>query len=77
MAKKKLTFEDGIVEFEGIVDSLEKGALPLEESMKAYEKAVALEQSLRAMLNSMDGRIRELTAQGQTDFEEISHADDE
>ena len=37
MARKKLTFEDGMQELEEIVRSLEQGQMPLEESFKESE----------------------------------------
>ena len=70
MAKKKLTFEDGMQELEEIVRSLEMGQLPLEESFKAFERATALKKSLEEMLNEGDRRIRVLTQSGEREMEE-------
>lgn len=42
MAKRKgKTFEELLEETESLVDALEDGTLPLEASLKAYEKGVA------------------------------------
>ncbi len=64
--KKKITFEEGMQELEALVHGLETGELSLEDSFKAYEKAVALKNSLSAMLDEGDRRIRVLTESGET-----------
>ena len=63
--KKKITFEEGMQELEALVRSLESGQLPLEDSFKAYERAVALKDSLNALLDESDKRIRVLTETGE------------
>ena len=70
MAKKKLTFEDGMQELEELVRSLEQGKMPLEESFKAFERATALQQALRQMLDEGDRRIRVLTLSGERELDE-------
>ena len=62
----KITFEQGMQELETLVHTLESGQLPLEDSFKAYEKAVALKNSLSALLDEGDKRIRVLTDSGET-----------
>ena len=69
MAKKKLTFEDGMQELEQLVRALERGEMPLEESFKAFEKAVELQKSLSAMLEEGDRRIRILTEAGERELQ--------
>ena len=64
--KKKITFEAGMEELEGLVRSLESGQMPLEESFKAYERAIALRDSLNALLDEGDKRIRLLTESGES-----------
>ena len=64
--KKKITFEEGMQELEALVHGLETGELSLEDSFKAYEKAVALKNSLSALLDEGDKRIRVLTESGET-----------
>ena len=53
--KKKITFEEGMQELEALVQGLEAGELSLEDSFKAYEKALALKKSLSALLDEGDG----------------------
>ncbi len=69
MARKKLTFEEGMQELEEIVRSLEQGQMPLEESFKAFERATALQKSLQEMLDEGDRRIRVLTEIGERDLD--------
>lgn len=69
MARKKLTFEDGMQELEEIVRSLEQGQMPLEESFKAFERATALQKSLQEMLDEGDRRIRVLTESGEQELD--------
>ena len=63
---KKMTFEDGMRELEELTQSLESGQLPLEESFKAYERAIALRDKLNALLDEGDRRIRLLTQSGES-----------
>ena len=51
--KKKITFEEGMQELEALVHGLEAGELSLEDSFKAYERAVALKNSLSALLDEV------------------------
>ena len=69
MAKKKLTFEDGMQQLEETVRELEQGQMPLEESLKAFEKAMALQKSLKEILDDGDRRIRVLTESGERELE--------
>lgn len=69
MARKKLTFEEGMQELEEIVRSLEQGHMPLEESFKAFERAKLLQKSLQDMLDDGDRRIRILTEMGERELD--------
>lgn len=70
MAKKKITFESGIQELETLIRALEQGQMPLEESFKAFEKAIELKNTLQEMLDEGDRRIRVLTESGERTIEE-------
>lgn len=70
MARKKLTFEEGMQELEEIVRTLEQGQMPLEESFKAFERATVLQKSLQEMLDEGDRRIRVLTQTGERELDE-------
>ncbi len=65
----KFTYEDGIRELELIVEQLERGEMPLEESFKAFERGMKLTEKLKKLLNDSDARIRELTTTGAKAFD--------
>ena len=67
--KKKISFEEGMQELETLVQALESGELPLEDSFKAYERAVELRDRLNAILDESDKRIRVLTDAGETELD--------
>lgn len=72
--KKKITFEEGMQELEELVRSLESGQMPLEDSFKAYERAMELKKALGAMLDESDKRIRVLTEAGETELDPVGKA---
>lgn len=65
----KFTYEDGVRELMQIVEQLEKGETPLEESFKAFERGMKLAEKLKKILNDGDTRIRELTGTGEKAFD--------
>ena len=65
----KFTYEDGVRELQQIVEQLERGETPLEESFKAFEKGMKLAEKLKKILNDGDARIRELTNVGERAFD--------
>jgi exodeoxyribonuclease VII small subunit len=54
-------FEQALAQLEETVRRLEAGDLPLEESLAAFEKGVALVRALHARLDTVQTRIDELT----------------
>ncbi len=60
-----MRFEEGMAKLEELVEQLEKGALPLEESFKAYEEAAALAKALDGMLKEHEQRVAVLTKDGE------------
>ncbi len=60
------TFEDALDKLEGIVERLEEGEVPLEESLTAYEEGTRLVRFCLETLEKAEGRIRTLseTAEG-------------
>ncbi len=72
MAKKKITFESGIQELETLIRTLEQEQMPLDESFKAFERAVELKKTLQEMLDEGDRRIRVLTENGEQTMGEIT-----
>ncbi len=67
-AKKKETtnkqgpsFEEAMAELEETVRKLDEGDVPLEESLVAFEKGVALVRLLHGRLDAVQQKIDELT----------------
>lgn len=56
-----LPFEAAIKELEDIVDRLEKGNVPLEESIVIYERGEALKKHCDDLLKRAEARIEKIT----------------
>jgi exodeoxyribonuclease VII small subunit len=54
------TFEAALKQLEEIVQKLEKGELPLEESLVLYEKGIGLSRLCHGKLEEAEGRIEVL-----------------
>lgn len=54
------TFELALQQLEQIVQKLEKGELPLEESLKLYEDGIRLSRLCHGKLEEAEGRIEML-----------------
>ncbi len=51
------TFEQALAQLEQIVQKLERGELPLEESLRLYEDGVRLSRLCHGKLEEAEGRI--------------------
>ena len=62
-----LSFEESMTQLEELVNRLEKGDLDLDESLKVYEKAVALREHCRKILDESERRVQTImeTASGE------------
>ena len=56
-----LSFESALAELEKIVDQLEKGQAPLEDSIKLYARGEALKAHCDALLKTAEARIEKIT----------------
>ena len=56
-----LPFEQALAELEAVVDKLEKGAVPLEESIAIYARGEALKKRCEELLKSAEQRIERIT----------------
>lgn len=65
---ENMTFEAGMQELENLVQALEAGQITLEDSFKAYERAVAIRDRLNKLLDESDRRIRVLTENGEREM---------
>ena len=61
MAKKQASFEDRLMELEGLVKKMEGGSLPLNEALAAYEEGMKLSKQLTEELASAEKRMQELS----------------
>lgn len=71
MPKKEIetpSFEQALSELETLVDTLEQGDLSLEDSLKSFERGVALTRTCQQALNAAEQKIQILTEQ-QVDAE--------
>ena len=57
----KLTFEKALAELEQIVQKLEGGAVPLEESVTIYERGEALKRRCEELLRAAEARVEKIT----------------
>lgn len=55
-----LSFEDAVKRLSEIVQKLERGDLPLEESLLLFEEGVSLSRASQAKLDSAQKRVEEL-----------------
>ena len=58
------TFEEQLKELETIVERLERGDLPLEQSLALFEKGVGLSDSCKKELDTAEGRVQILLQKG-------------
>lgn len=64
--EEKIKFEEALGELEGIVKKLERGGLPLEESLEAFEKGMNLSKVCSNKLNEAQRKIEILTKNEET-----------
>jgi exodeoxyribonuclease VII small subunit len=57
------TFEESLKKLETIVEQLEKGDLPLEESLKLFEQGVELSAVCKKELDEAEGKVQMLVKQ--------------
>ncbi|MFZ1904676.1 MAG: exodeoxyribonuclease VII small subunit [Steroidobacteraceae bacterium] len=78
---KPADFEQALAELETLVERLEKGDLPLEEALRAFERGVVLTRQCQASLTAAQQKVEILLKRsGQSDvtpFEEEQSADED
>lgn len=60
-AKNGQKFDDGMAELEAIVARLERGEMPLEEALAAFEAGIALLRTLNQRLSEAEARVELLS----------------
>jgi len=66
----KLTFEQAIQQLKGIVDRIEQGEIPLQDSLEQYEKGMALIKHCRDILQKAEKRIEKISKEERPEPEE-------
>ena len=56
----EMNFEDKLSELETIVEKLEKGQLPLDESLELFEHAITLSRECNNMLKDAKQKVEKL-----------------
>jgi exodeoxyribonuclease VII small subunit len=57
-------FEEQLTELELVVEKLERGELPLDESMVLFERGMGLSKACKTYLDAAEGRIQLLKEDG-------------
>ncbi len=63
MVKREPSFEDAYRQLESVVQKLEAGGLPLEESIALYEEGMRLAQICSRQLDAAELRVTQITAE--------------
>lgn len=63
MPKRELSFEEAYRQLEAVVQKLEAGGLPLEESIALYEEGMQLAQICSRQLDAAELRVTQITAE--------------
>ena len=63
MVKREPSFEDAYRQLEAVVQKLEAGGLPLEESIALYEEGMRLAQVCSRQLDAAELRVTQITAE--------------
>lgn len=59
-----MSFEDAMSALETVVGQLESGNVPLDESIKLYERGAALKAHCEAKLKSAEEKVAQITTDG-------------
>lgn len=70
-AKKKLTFEERLIQVEALISEMENGTLPLEDALKRYEEGMNALTALEKELQSAQQRLTVLRRAADGTEEEV------
>ncbi len=76
-AKKKPSFEDQLNALEQLISSMEKGEMPLEESLRAYEEGMKMASQLEQELQNATQRLTVLRTGKDGEDVEVPIEEDE
>lgn len=72
MNKENKTFEDNMQRLEQIVRAMERGDVPLEESLKLFQEGTALVEQCGKLLDNAELEVNKIVAgQGNEPTEEV------
>ncbi|MDN5928372.1 MAG: exodeoxyribonuclease VII small subunit [Hyphomicrobiales bacterium] len=57
---RNMSFEEALAALERIVDDLEKGDVPLDQSIKIYERGEALKKHCDALLKAAEDKVEKI-----------------
>ncbi len=60
----KMSFEDAMKELESVVNRLESGDVPLDDSIKLYERGAALKAHCQKKLAEAEEKVAQITLDG-------------
>ena len=60
MSKKKLTFEESMLRLEQIVRAMERGDVPLEESLKLFQEGTELVRNCAKLLDEAQLQVNKI-----------------
>lgn len=77
MNQKNPTFEENMHRLEQIVRAMERGDVPLEESLKMFREGTALVQTCSKLLDEAEFQVKKIatTADGSPVEEDFAHED--
>ena len=76
MSKKKMTFEESMGRLEQIVRAMERGDVPLEESLKLFQEGTELVRSCGKLLDEAELQVKKIAvSEDGTPVEENFDAD--
>jgi exodeoxyribonuclease VII small subunit len=61
---KTMSFEDALRELEQVVSKLERGEVPLDDSIALYERGAKLKKRCEAKLKEAEEKVAKLTLDG-------------
>jgi len=67
--EQELTYEEAIQKLERIVNQLERGQLPLEEALRAFEEGIRLVRHCQEKLQAAEGKLLLLQARADAKIE--------
>jgi len=70
-------FEKALAELESLVENLERGELPLEQTLKQFERGIKLTRSCQKALQAAEQRVEILLAGSETETTEAYGETDE